>query len=383
MRILILTPFYSPNVGGVETHLSDLTQWLGERSDIDIDVLTYQPLTTQARGAPYETEGRVSVTRISWIGGTLFHRFESKPFLQFSYLALRLLVAAIFHLLKHKKYDVIHAHGLAAIWVAGQLKRWWKIPVLGSLHTIYLFKPDSPTGRRIGKVLQSADHILSCSQEGVSQILAYGVKEDRTGRFTYWVNQRIFTPSPKNDGCLLNLLPPEKFICLFVGRLIHVKGVAIFLELARCHPNIFFLTVGDGPMEKECIKAHRQLPNFRHTGFVANEKLASIYSACDLLLVPSLFTEGIPRVICEALSCGLPVIASDRGGSKEALCDGIGILTDATLEAFSLAIKTWHKQGGTTESIRQACRNYAATNFGIRNVQAVEERLRFLGKLAS
>ena len=59
MRILILTISYPPNVGGVETHLHDLTRWLGQREDLDVDVLTYQPITTDVKGAAREKEGRV------------------------------------------------------------------------------------------------------------------------------------------------------------------------------------------------------------------------------------------------------------------------------------------------------------------------------------
>ena len=53
MRVMILTNCYAPNVGGVETHLSDLTAWLGSRPDLDMDVVTYQPLTTPVKAPSF------------------------------------------------------------------------------------------------------------------------------------------------------------------------------------------------------------------------------------------------------------------------------------------------------------------------------------------
>ncbi len=372
MRILILTISYAPNVGGVETHLLDWTRWLNGRNDLEVDVLTYQPITTRAKGPSVEQEDRVRIFRIPWFGRQLFHKFESKPILQFLYLAPRLLFSTFFHILRHKKYDVIHAQGLIAIWVAGQLKRFWKIPVLGSLHTVYVFKPDSSTGRRIRRVLGYTDHLLSCACSGTDQLRAYGLSENRIGTFTYWVDQDVFAPLPSEQARQALNLAPNATVVLFVGRLIEVKGVRIFLELAQKHPEFFFMIAGDGPLETDCAAAFKHLPNFRYLGCMSNHSLTTLYNAGDLLLVPSLFTEGIPRVICEALSCGLPVIASDRGGSKEALTAGIGLLTEPTTDSFSKALKQWIQQGGTSPLIRHHCRAFAEEHFSSRNAETIE-----------
>jgi glycosyltransferase involved in cell wall biosynthesis len=376
MRILILTISYHPNVGGVETHLHDWTRWLANKPDLEIDVLTYQPITTKVRGAPKENEGRVRIFRIPWFGRTLFHRFESTPILQFLYLAPRLFIGTVFHLLREGNYDVIHAQGLIAIWVAGVVKKLKNIPVLGSLHTVYVFQKESETAKQISKVLLSADKVLSCSKTGYLQMKQYGINPERIGDFTYWVDQNIFKPYPADEGKKLYNLPMDKTLCLFVGLLLQLKGLDLFFNLVKKFPHLYFVSSGDGPYEEKCRKLESEVSNYKHLGYLPNHKLAQLYSACDLLLIPSVFTEGLPRVSCEALSCGLPVIASNRGGTKEAIVPEVGILVEPSIESFAQGIENWFKQKIPGEEVKRRCRSHAEKLFGFKNAEDMELILR-------
>ena len=47
------------------------------------------------------------------------------------------------------------------------------------------------------------------------------------------------------------------------------------------------------------------------------------YRRLDALVVPSLGAEGLPRVIMEAMYCGIPIIAADTAGSRESVIDGV------------------------------------------------------------
>lgn len=53
----------------------------------------------------------------------------------------------------------------------------------------------------------------------------------------------------------------------------------------------------------------------------SDQKIAAIYAAADMLIVPSL-ADNLPNVICEALACGTPVIGSNIGGIPELVIDG-------------------------------------------------------------
>lgn len=85
MTVLILSPFFSPNVGGVEAHLNKLINCLNKRG-IKVIVLTYQPLTTPAKGPAVEKREGVEIRRIKWFGMGLFHRLEPYAILELLYL---------------------------------------------------------------------------------------------------------------------------------------------------------------------------------------------------------------------------------------------------------------------------------------------------------
>jgi len=126
------------------------------------------------------------------------------------------------------------------------------------------------------------------------------------------------------------------------------------------------------------VRAAAQLQNFRYLGVVPNKDLAAYYSASDLLLVPSLYEEGFGRVVCEAFSCGLPVLASDRGGLREAITPEVGLLAEPDTEAVSSALGTWRRKQGTTLAVRQACRAHAESRFSEKNAQNILDYLKQL-----
>jgi len=111
VKILQLSTHFSPNIGGVETHLDDLVNALTKRGH-DVSVLTYRPLTTKARWKIREGKKGVQILRIPWIPG-LFYKLVDKPFLEFLYILPGLFIATPFLILINKP-EVIHAHGLVA-----------------------------------------------------------------------------------------------------------------------------------------------------------------------------------------------------------------------------------------------------------------------------
>lgn len=103
-----------------------------------------------------------------------------------------------------------------------------------------------------------------------------------------------------------------------------VKGIDIFLEIARLLPAERFLLVESwtlsGPSLEALMNKLRVLPNVRFQRRVPD--VQEIYRQTKLLLVPSVWEEAFGRVVIEAQSCKIPVIASQRGGLSEAVGDG-------------------------------------------------------------
>jgi glycosyltransferase involved in cell wall biosynthesis len=103
-----------------------------------------------------------------------------------------------------------------------------------------------------------------------------------------------------------------------------VKGVDTFLEVARRMPDERFLLVESWTLSPPALAALSErlaaLPNVSFWHRVPDA--GAIYSQTKLLLVPSVWEEAFGRVAIEAQSCGIPVIASRRGGLPESVGDG-------------------------------------------------------------
>jgi glycosyltransferase involved in cell wall biosynthesis len=103
-----------------------------------------------------------------------------------------------------------------------------------------------------------------------------------------------------------------------------VKGIDTFLEIAKLLPKERFLLVESWPLDERALEVlNRRLdevPNVRFQHRVSD--MRKVYSKTKVLLVPSVWEEAFGRVVIEAQSCKIPVIASARGGLPEAVGNG-------------------------------------------------------------
>jgi hypothetical protein len=106
-----------------------------------------------------------------------------------------------------------------------------------------------------------------------------------------------------------------------------IKGEQIVERLVKNMPHVPFVTIGH-PL-RDPGESERGSANLCYLGWI--EFMSSFYERLKVLVVPSLVEEGAPRVIVEACSRGIPVIANRLGGIPEALGDS-GILVDVDLE---------------------------------------------------
>jgi len=112
------------------------------------------------------------------------------------------------------------------------------------------------------------------------------------------------------------------FQVLFVGRLVERKGVKHLIDAIERVPGARLVVIGDGPERAGLEAGARDLGlgtrvDFR--GRVSDDELRATYAASDALVLPSILdargdTEGLGVVLLEAMSYGVPVVASDIGG---------------------------------------------------------------------
>jgi len=120
---------------------------------------------------------------------------------------------------------------------------------------------------------------------------------------------------------------PEGFNILYVGELIKFKGIhhliSAFKNVIAGYPKASLAIVGEGNYRAELRKMAEQmdiLGSIEFTSYLPPGKVKERMLNSDLLVLPSM-TEGLPRVIIEAMAVGLPVVATDVGSVKELVID--------------------------------------------------------------
>ncbi|WP_306902079.1 glycosyltransferase family 4 protein [Rhodococcoides fascians] len=109
---------------------------------------------------------------------------------------------------------------------------------------------------------------------------------------------------------------------LYVGRLTEEKGVGWLLQ--RWPPNYSLRIIGSGPEANNIRKIieTRQLKNVQLTGQKQPDDVLREISKTRGLIIPSLWSEGIPTVALEALSAGTPLLVSTDCSAHETLTEG-------------------------------------------------------------
>ncbi|AZN77300.1 glycosyltransferase family 1 protein [Lactobacillus acidophilus] len=122
-----------------------------------------------------------------------------------------------------------------------------------------------------------------------------------------------------------------KIVFTFVGRLCNDKGIDKFIQAMQLLKNRkdieyivvgnnFFGTSSEDTYIKKLKKLAKGLENKIHfTGYIDNKKLYKIYSVSDVVVIPTQVEETFSVVALEAMTMGLPVIASVSGGLQEVL----------------------------------------------------------------
>jgi glycosyltransferase involved in cell wall biosynthesis len=174
------------------------------------------------------------------------------------------------------------------------------------------------------------------------------------------------------DRCKERLGWEGNFIVLFVGRFIWIKGTGLLIEIAKqVDRRICFAFIGDGPLTEEIKEASLKSENILYVGKIDNKELSVYYNASDIVVVPSQYEEGFGRVTLEALSCGTPVIASNRGGIPEAMDETVGVLVEPTVENLRRVIEELYHNRGKLERLANNCRRYAERNFSKENARVI------------
>ena len=219
--------------------------------------------------------------------------------------------------------------GLAALW----LKYAYSVPAYFYLHTDWMMfaektlklKNDNLDNfRRILRTFYKAfDGIFVLNNEHKKWLTGkdMGFNSSKVFLTSHWVEE-IFKPHKTNKEEVFGVSSTTPVI-LFSGRLSEEKGVMDIPEIMNIvkqkYPDTKIAFAGIGPKENQLKTL---LPDAIFLGWVDHTMLPKVYSAADILVLPSRF-DTFGCVVLEALSCGLPVIAYNNKGPKDIINNGL------------------------------------------------------------
>jgi glycosyltransferase involved in cell wall biosynthesis len=258
------------------------------------DIPTTMLRSPYMRDVVYKVQGKRVVGRL---GSMALHADEE----WFSRLAWAEIAA------RKTKPDLVLSH---AVHQAARLKTI-DVPV-----AVYLPGPPHP---RYTADLKRADALISdgWAAKHLPAIIGAPVDDVLKG-----VDTALFTPEGPNHRVTHGL--EGKRVVLCVTRLVPIKNlpllVAAMADIVRdkAHPSVLVL-VGEGP-QQGALEAQAQSLGIadavRFIGYTAQEHTPAWYRTADVFALPSDF-DNSPNVVLEAMSSGLPIVATDVGGLRD------------------------------------------------------------------
>jgi glycosyltransferase involved in cell wall biosynthesis len=317
---------YHPITGGAQQQLAALAPLLRRRG-IEVEILT-----RRVPGRPKaEVIDGVRVERLAAPGPKAI-------------ASLVFTVSALMRLYRRPP-DVVHAYSLfSPTTVATLAHRLLSLPTVvkvlrgGIAGDAERLRRKPLAQRRIRALQHHVDRVVAISNEIREELSALGIPAERVVAIPNGVDIEHFRPLAGSDRARLraSLGWTEAPTGVFCGRLVPEKRIELLLEawakLRLRHPEAQLSIVGTGP----CEAALRKLPHegVRFEGAV--EDVAPYLQAADCFVLPS-DAEGLSNAMLEAMSAGLPVVATRVGGAPDLVAEACTGRTVAPGDADALA----------------------------------------------
>lgn len=316
----MIIPTFTPVVGGAQTQVHQLSEALISK-EWTIKILTRQHSYAHPEGLPKE----------EMVKGLPVRRVYSRGRKSGSLLYL---LGGLWQLRGFDPRTIYHAHDIgAAGWLAVAARYLYGGKCLIKLRTgAYAYRRDfkSRFARwQMLALLRLVDRIIVVNREVEEFVTAQGIPENRIVRIPNGVDTTKYRPpmpSEKVEARRKCRLPQDALIVLYVGRLEGMKGVDVLLKGWSRLPEeqlsyYRLLLVGDGPERKNLERLAETL-NISSSIKILGEQseVLPFYQSAELFVLPSR-TEGLSNALLEAMSAGLPVIASEVGGAKDLIVE--------------------------------------------------------------
>jgi glycosyltransferase involved in cell wall biosynthesis len=330
MRIAQVTPYFHPHIGGVESNVYNISKHLLK---LGHEITVFTALYDKTLPKTDELEG-MKIVR----SNQLMNLFATPVTPQLKNDILK------------ERWDIVHTHApppFSSYYVA-------KAKKVGHFPTVMTYHCDPELPIRGGGVITGMYRYIygNYTLRRMDLVLAETETYAATSRAIWNVHAKVIPPgvdtdrfNPRNKGDAIR----ERYnlgsskVVMFVGRLTFHKGVNHLIDAASIYKDAKYLIVGSGPMEEALKSQAAASPNAKNiifTGTASPDELPEYYSACDVLVLPSVTRlEAFGLVILEALASGKPVITSDMPGMREVIIDGVDGFLAEPLDAHDISEK--------------------------------------------
>jgi glycosyltransferase involved in cell wall biosynthesis len=233
--------------------------------------------------------------------------------------------------------------------------------------------------RLLAMLSKRPDAIIVNSQDGRQYHDRIGYRPKQWINIPNGVDLERFFPRPSDRAILRSRLglSADAVVIGLVARYHPMKDIETFLRAAsffqQDHANAKFLLCGDGLCSDNAplLERVRSLKLDRHAVLLGpRPDIELIYPTLDALTLCSIYGEGFPNVLCEAMACDVPCVATDVGDSAEIL-GGCGLIVpprnpQTLSDAWRMLVEKGPRFGGgggrarvtARYSLRQMCRHY-------------------------
>jgi glycosyltransferase involved in cell wall biosynthesis len=353
-----------------------------------------RPWLTALRDAGFEVH-------IACSRGAYFERLAGEGFIMHPVPFRRILApwAHIRPLLELRKlirqdgFDLINTHGPIASVVARLAARLGGgATVVCTVHGFYFHGNMSALFRWAAMAIEwlagrLTDHFMFVSEEDHRTARRIGIARAGCQTTTIFngVDLNVFSPKKASAADTVDLkrqlgIPDDVPVVGIVARIVREKGYQEFLEMARNiseRRQAFYLVVGDSlPSDrdqfcntlKDQVRKAGLAEQFVFTG--QTDHVAAFLRVMDVFTLPS-YREGFPLSIIEAMGTGLPVVATDIRGCREAVVhEQTGLIVPAKdAAALTAAVEHLLIHPDEAERMGRAGRARAVELYDIRTVQ--------------
>ena len=297
MRILMITPLYPPTPGGAATYFGLVTGELILRNEIERLIV----LTENTKDRPTSTS-RGKLELVSDLVPRVSAKDFNRTYHTLSYLWTQLWFAARLHTLVERfNIDLIHYHTRLRGRLFHRALKGCGVPIIADLRD----KMSDPR-----QLFDVADHVLCCSQ-GVWEYAMESGNKDRMSLIPVPFSAAETPGTEKVRQVHKKFELEETPYLLFLGDITPAKGVYELLSAYRIwnrsHPTCKLVFAGPNREGKKFTAQVSNTAGVSYLGGVPKSDALALTSGAEILILPSR-SEGLPRVVLEAVAVGTKVI---------------------------------------------------------------------------